>query len=124
MGWLHLYTSAHIGLGAYNRADGIARDLQGSNEQRTLTQLRADVVSDLLIDGVVGNREEFGIRFPPRCGRFCNVGTALAANRAATGPLCVAISTTPRNGSTAARPPTTIWLIYAKCITTRSTTPP
>ena len=62
MGWLHLYTSAHIGLAAYNRADSIARDLQGPDEERTLTQLRADVVSDLLLDGAVGERPEFGIR--------------------------------------------------------------
>ena len=62
MGWLHLYTSAHIGLGAHNRADEIARDLQGPNEDRTLAQLRADVVSDLLLDGAVGDSPEFGIR--------------------------------------------------------------
>jgi Domain of unknown function (DUF222) len=62
MGWLHLYTSAHVGLAAYNRADSIARDLQGPAEDRTLTQLRADVVADLLVDGFVGDRPEFGIR--------------------------------------------------------------
>ena len=63
MGWLHLYTSAHIALGAYNRADDMARELnQSDGETRTLTQLRADVISDLLLDGAVGNRPEFGIR--------------------------------------------------------------
>ena len=62
MGWLHLYTSATIGLAAYNRADEMARELHGPNEDRTLTQLRADVVSDLLLDGAVGDRPEFGIR--------------------------------------------------------------
>jgi hypothetical protein len=62
MGWLHLYTSAHIGLAAYNRADEMAHELQGPAEDRTLTQLRADVVSDLLLEGAVGDRPEFGIR--------------------------------------------------------------
>ena len=62
MGWLHLYTSAHIALAAHNRADGIARNLDGPEEERTLTQVRADVVSDLLLDGVVADRPEFGIR--------------------------------------------------------------
>jgi hypothetical protein len=62
MGWLHLYTSATIGLAAYNRADEVGRELQGPAEERTLTQLRADVVSDLLLDGAVGDRPEFGIR--------------------------------------------------------------
>jgi hypothetical protein len=63
MGWTHLYTSAHIALAAHNRADEIARDLHESpDEERTLTQLRADVMADLLLDGVVGDRPEFGIR--------------------------------------------------------------
>jgi Domain of unknown function (DUF222) len=62
MGWLHLYTPAHIGLAAYNRADEMARELDGPNEERTLTQRRHDVMADLLLDGVVGDRPEFGIR--------------------------------------------------------------
>jgi hypothetical protein len=62
MGWLHLYSSATVTLGAYNRADETARDLQGPAEKRTLAQLRADVVADLLLDGTVGDRPEFGIR--------------------------------------------------------------
>jgi hypothetical protein len=63
MGWTHLYTAAHIALGAYNRADEIARELaQNPDEARTLTQLRADVTADLLLDGAVGDRPEFGIR--------------------------------------------------------------
>jgi hypothetical protein len=62
MGWLHLFTTATIGLAAYRRADEMARNLQGPTEDRTLTQLRADVVTDLLLDGVVGDRPEFRIR--------------------------------------------------------------
>ena len=62
MGWLHLYTSATIELAAYNRADEKARELDGPNETLTLTQLRHDVVADLLLDGAVGDRPEFGIR--------------------------------------------------------------
>jgi hypothetical protein len=67
MGWLHLYTTATIGLAAHNRADEMARALQGPDETRTLTQLRHDVVADLLLDGVVVTsdgtiRPEFGIR--------------------------------------------------------------
>jgi hypothetical protein len=62
MGWLHLYSSAAITLAAFNRAEEIARDLQGPNEDRTLTQLRTDVAADLLLDGSVGDRPEFGIR--------------------------------------------------------------
>ncbi len=62
MGWLHLYTPAHVGLAAYNRAEGMARRLQGPDEDRTLAQLRHDVTVDLLLDGVVEGRPEFGIR--------------------------------------------------------------
>jgi hypothetical protein len=68
MSWLHLYTSASVGLGAFNRADEMARSLQTAEgaerggSQRTLAQLRADVMADLLLDGVVGDRPEFSIR--------------------------------------------------------------
>jgi hypothetical protein len=63
MGWVHLYSSATVTLAASNRADEMARDLrERPDEERTLTQLRADVVADLLLDGVVGDRPEFSIR--------------------------------------------------------------
>ena len=62
MAWIHLYSSATVTLGAFNRVDEMARSLQGPDETRTLAQLRADVIADLLLDGAVGDRPEFGIR--------------------------------------------------------------
>jgi Domain of unknown function (DUF222) len=71
MAWLHLYSSASVTLGAWNRADEIARALHAlPGETRTLTQLRSDVMADLLLDGTVrgtgggtdGERPEFSIR--------------------------------------------------------------
>ncbi len=63
MGWIHLYSSASVSLGAFNRADEIARALQVlPGETRTLTQLRADVITDLLLDASIGDRPEFSIR--------------------------------------------------------------
>jgi hypothetical protein len=68
MGWLHLYSSATVTLGVFTRADEIARDLARTpgggveGETRTLTQIRADVVADLLLEGRVGDGPEFGIR--------------------------------------------------------------
>ncbi|HEX4444172.1 MAG TPA: DUF222 domain-containing protein [Galbitalea sp.] len=62
MGWLHLYSSASVTLGAFNRADEIARAGQNPLETRTLTQLRADTVADLLLDGRVGDAPEYQIR--------------------------------------------------------------
>jgi hypothetical protein len=63
MAWLHLYSSASVTLGAWNRADEIARALHAlPGETRTLTQLRSDVMADLLLDGQVGERPEFSIR--------------------------------------------------------------
>ncbi|NQX18126.1 HNH endonuclease signature motif containing protein [Rathayibacter sp. VKM Ac-2857] len=42
-------------MGAYDRADRMARSLRDGGDERTLAQLRADVVTDLLCDGdVVG----------------------------------------------------------------------
>jgi hypothetical protein len=59
--------SASVTLGAWNRADEIARALHAlPGETRTLTQLRSDVMADLLLDGTVrdadGERPEFSIR--------------------------------------------------------------
>ena len=63
MGWLHLHSSATVTLAAWNRVDEMARQLaQSPDETRTLTQLRADVVADLLLDGSIDGRPEFSIR--------------------------------------------------------------
>ena len=63
MGWLHQFTSATVGLASMNRIDEIARLLGASpKETRTLAQIRSDTASDLLLDGDVGDRPEFGIR--------------------------------------------------------------
>jgi hypothetical protein len=62
MGWLHLYTGATAALAAYNRADQGAREMHGPNEERTLAQLRADFMADLLLDGTIPGRGEFGVR--------------------------------------------------------------
>lgn len=63
MAWLHMHTSASVAMGAYNRITGIAEEqLNLPNENRTLTQLRADVTADLLLDGNVDNLPEYSIR--------------------------------------------------------------
>jgi hypothetical protein len=51
MAWLSAYLPAVDALGAFNRISELAANLQGPDEVRTLTQLRADVFRDLLIDG-------------------------------------------------------------------------
>ncbi|MDQ1576365.1 MAG: hypothetical protein QOH55_1515, partial [Microbacteriaceae bacterium] len=60
MAWLSAYLPAVDALGAFNRISELAASLQHPNdpnnprEERTLTQLRADVFRDLLIDGQTG----------------------------------------------------------------------
>ena len=51
MAWLSLYLEAPTALAIYNRVTETAISLQGKAEGRTLTQLRADVASDLLLGG-------------------------------------------------------------------------
>ncbi|HEV7565028.1 MAG TPA: DUF222 domain-containing protein [Microbacteriaceae bacterium] len=51
MAWLNAYLPAADALGAFTRLSELATNLQGPGEPRTLTQLRADVFRDLLIDG-------------------------------------------------------------------------
>ena len=54
MAWLSAHLPAHQALAIYNRVTDVARSLQGPAEDRTLTQLRADVFSDLLVEGETG----------------------------------------------------------------------
>jgi hypothetical protein len=53
MAWLSAYLPADTAAGIWNRATTAARALQGPNEPRTLTQLRADTAADWLLRGVV-----------------------------------------------------------------------
>lgn len=57
MAWLSAFLPAERASAIYERvtsvALGIKRGAQGDDEPRTLAQLRADVLSDLLLDGVV-----------------------------------------------------------------------
>ena len=55
MAWLSAHLPADQALAIYNRVTDLARGVQAPEEGRTLTQLRADVFSDLLIEGETGN---------------------------------------------------------------------
>ncbi len=52
MAWLNAYLPAEEVVAAFNRIQSAAIALQGAEESRTLTQLRADVLSDLLLTGI------------------------------------------------------------------------
>ncbi|TFC44683.1 HNH endonuclease [Cryobacterium shii] len=62
MATLSLTTSTETVHAIFNRANDTARSLQGPEEKRSLTQLRTDVLSDLLIDGVTPAGLAAGIR--------------------------------------------------------------
>ncbi|NJC23853.1 hypothetical protein BJ994_002929 [Arthrobacter pigmenti] len=55
MAWLGAYLPAEQALGIFNRVDSAARSLQGSEEPRTLSQLRADVFTDVLTHTCTGD---------------------------------------------------------------------
>lgn len=57
MAWLTAHLPAEQAIGAYRRLTEIAAGLGGPEESRTLSQRRADVLADLLIDGVVANSD-------------------------------------------------------------------
>ncbi|MBG6190943.1 hypothetical protein IWX64_001897 [Arthrobacter sp. CAN_A212] len=48
MAWLEAYLPVDQAAGIFHRVDTAARNLQGPDEARTLTQLRADVLADVL----------------------------------------------------------------------------
>ena len=51
MAWFNTYLPAETAAGIWNRTTAAARALQGPDEPRTLTQLRADVAATLLLGG-------------------------------------------------------------------------
>jgi hypothetical protein len=55
MAWLSAYLPAADALGAFTRLSELATSLQCPTEVRTLTQLRADVFRDLIIDGEIAD---------------------------------------------------------------------
>lgn len=62
MAWLSANLPAHRAQGIFNRLTGMALSLRKPDETRTLTQLKADVFSDLLIEGVTPSGVGRGIR--------------------------------------------------------------
>lgn len=63
MGHLTLYTEAPLAMATYDRVTAAAMAQQRSDEERTLTQLRADVATDLLLTGGGMGKDRFaGIR--------------------------------------------------------------
>lgn len=51
MAWLSAHLPAATATAAYNRVTDLALQVEGPNEGSTVTQLRADVFADLLVDG-------------------------------------------------------------------------
>ena len=62
MAYLTAYLPAEVALAAFHRLTEIGRSLQCADEERTLTQLRADAFTDLILDGEVPDAEPTGIR--------------------------------------------------------------
>lgn len=62
MASLHWYDSAEKVKAAYDRLTVTAMSSQGPDENRTLTQLRADTFADLILDGVTASGVGTGIR--------------------------------------------------------------
>ncbi len=67
MAWLNAYLPAAEAIGIHNRLGDIAKSLKCKAEPRTITQLMADVLVDLLVDG-----EIVGASY--RDGASCNDG--------------------------------------------------
>jgi hypothetical protein len=75
MAWLNAYLPAEEAVAAFNRIQSTAIALQGAEESRTLTQLRADVLADLLLTGISPG---------PRMGRL---GPRIASHVSVTVPV-------------------------------------
>ncbi|MGM9470441.1 DUF222 domain-containing protein [Pseudarthrobacter sp. YS3] len=65
MAWLSAYLPADQAAGIWNRTTAAARALQGPDEDRTMTQMRADIAANLLLGGDADNLTE-GVPPSPR----------------------------------------------------------
>ena len=64
MAWLSAYLPADTAAGIWDRTTAAARALQGPDEGRTLTQLRADTVAAWLLEGTTTGTTPGGVRSP------------------------------------------------------------
>ncbi|HEV7567083.1 MAG TPA: DUF222 domain-containing protein [Microbacteriaceae bacterium] len=85
MTWLSAYLPAVDALGAFTRLSELASNLQHPGEERTLTQLRADVFRDLVIDGQPCNDSQ-----PGGDGRFAGTAPGIAG-RGVTAKVFVTV---------------------------------
>ncbi|MGP4033074.1 DUF222 domain-containing protein [Pseudarthrobacter sp. 1C304] len=84
MAWFNAYLPAETAAGIWNRTTAGARALQGPEESRTLTQLRADIAATLLLGANTGN----GSGDSADLGTAGGAGTARAGTaRAGTGSM-------------------------------------
>ncbi|PVE19965.1 HNH endonuclease [Arthrobacter sp. Bz4] len=63
MAWLEAYLPVEQAAGIFHRVDTAARNLQGPDEPRTLTQLRADVFADVLTSSGPGADQAGGASY-------------------------------------------------------------
>ncbi|MGM9472869.1 DUF222 domain-containing protein [Pseudarthrobacter sp. YS3] len=89
MAWLSAYLPADQAAGIWNRTTAAARALQGPDEDRTMTQRRADIAANLLLGGDIESNMEAS-------------GTAVLAD-GGTGPT--ADTGSGKDGSAAGRVP-------------------
>lgn len=73
MAWISLYLPADTVCAVWNKTSAMARGLQGPDEPRTLTQLRADVAAKLLLG---------------KSGQFTGSAPTLKADVLVTVPVC------------------------------------
>ncbi len=79
MAWISLHIAADKACAIWNRTSALARGLQGPNEPRTLTQIKADVAAERLLGGT---------------GHSSGSGPSLRADVLVTVPVFSALGTT------------------------------
>ncbi|MGM9473568.1 DUF222 domain-containing protein [Pseudarthrobacter sp. YS3] len=86
MAWLSAYLPADQAAGIWNRVTAAARALQGPDEDRTLTQRRADTAANLLLGGdITPNTEASGTVVPADGGTGLTADTGSGKGGSAAG---------------------------------------
>ena len=83
MAWLNAYLPADTAAGIWERTTAAARALQGPDEARTLTQLRADIAATWLLTGGTsdGAAATHRRRDRPAAGAATGAGRGCAGRR-------------------------------------------
>ncbi|GAB3270881.1 13E12 repeat family protein [Arthrobacter pigmenti] len=95
MCWLSMYLPAEAGVAAFNRLSALAGSVQGPDESRTKSQLRADIAADLLHTGTGTGHPPAALAGTSNDVFYAKPGRNKKTNGVPVGPAAAGVAGTP-----------------------------